>query len=152
MRIGIIGAGAIGQTVGRLLAASGHEILVSWVSTDARLRNAAERIGPGDPYRHARGRGASRRSGAVRSALRACGEHFSGRIVAAAPEHRGGFEHVDSELVHGLALELAVAARVLVKVLQDVASALRAPGTALSNRSIDLVLLLSQLNDDPQIG
>jgi predicted dinucleotide-binding enzyme len=60
MRIGIIGAGAIGQTVGRLLAASGHEILVSWVSTDARLRNAAERIGPGtrtgtpaDAARHA---------------------------------------------------------------------------------------------------
>jgi predicted dinucleotide-binding enzyme len=32
MRIGIIGAGAIGQTVGRLLAAGGHDVIVSWSS------------------------------------------------------------------------------------------------------------------------
>ena len=47
MRVGIIGAGAIGQTVGRLLLGSGHEVLVSWASTEERLRDAAERIGPG---------------------------------------------------------------------------------------------------------
>jgi hypothetical protein len=40
--------------------------------------------------------------------------------VAAAPEHRGRLEHVDTELVHRLALEPAVAADVLVEVLQNV--------------------------------
>lgn len=47
MRIGIIGAGGIGQTVGRLLAEAGHDVLVSWSSTDARLQLAAEHIGFG---------------------------------------------------------------------------------------------------------
>jgi hypothetical protein len=47
MRIGIIGAGAIGQTVGRLLAQTGHDVLVSWSSSDARLHLAAEQIGFG---------------------------------------------------------------------------------------------------------
>lgn len=47
MRIAIIGAGAIGQTVGRLLAAAGHDVVVSWSSSQARLQLAAERIGHG---------------------------------------------------------------------------------------------------------
>ncbi len=47
MRVGIIGAGAIGQTVGRLLAQADHDVLVSWTSSDARLREAAAQIGPG---------------------------------------------------------------------------------------------------------
>jgi hypothetical protein len=48
---------------------------------------------------------------------------FSGRIVAAAPEHRGGFEDVDTEVVDGLALKLAVARERTRQVLQDVARA-----------------------------
>jgi 8-hydroxy-5-deazaflavin:NADPH oxidoreductase len=47
MRIGIIGAGAMGQTVGRLLAQGGHTVAVSWSSSEARLRLAAEQIGFG---------------------------------------------------------------------------------------------------------
>lgn len=47
MRIGIVGAGGIGQAVGRLLGAAGHELLVSWSSSEERLQLAAERIGFG---------------------------------------------------------------------------------------------------------
>jgi NAD(P)-dependent dehydrogenase (short-subunit alcohol dehydrogenase family) len=47
MRLGIIGAGPIGRTVGRLLAEAGHDVLASWASSDARLYDAAEQIGHG---------------------------------------------------------------------------------------------------------
>jgi predicted dinucleotide-binding enzyme len=47
MRVGIIGAGAIGQCVGRLLAAAGHDLVVSWASSPARLELAADHIGFG---------------------------------------------------------------------------------------------------------
>lgn len=47
MRVAIIGAGAIGQSVGRLLGPAGHDLTVSWASSDARLRLAAEQVGFG---------------------------------------------------------------------------------------------------------
>lgn len=47
MRVAIVGAGSIGQHVGRLFAEAGHEILVSWASSPQRLKRAAEQIGLG---------------------------------------------------------------------------------------------------------
>jgi predicted dinucleotide-binding enzyme len=47
MRVGIIGAGGIGRTVGGLLHGAGHQILVSWASSDVRLGEAADAIGAG---------------------------------------------------------------------------------------------------------
>lgn len=47
MRIGIIGAGSVGQAVGGLLARAGHEVQISWSSTAARLRAATENVGFG---------------------------------------------------------------------------------------------------------
>ena len=46
VRIGIIGAGGIGRTVGRLWAGAGHAVTVSWASSEERLREAAAQIGP----------------------------------------------------------------------------------------------------------
>jgi predicted dinucleotide-binding enzyme len=47
MRVGVLGAGSIGRAVGRLLHEAGHDIMVSWASSDARLREAAGAIGIG---------------------------------------------------------------------------------------------------------
>lgn len=40
-----MGAGAIGQTVGRILAGAGHDMTVSWSSSAAHLHLAAAHIG-----------------------------------------------------------------------------------------------------------
>ncbi len=87
MRIGIIGAGGIGQTVGRLLAEAGHELLVSWSSSDARLQLAAENIGygartatPADAVRHADAVLFSTRFEHVEAASEAAGP-FGGKLV-----------------------------------------------------------------------
>ena len=45
--VAIIGAGAIGQTIGHLLARAGYPVVISWSSSDQRLRRAAENIGFG---------------------------------------------------------------------------------------------------------
>jgi homoserine dehydrogenase len=47
MRVGVIGAGGIGRTVGRLLHEAGHEMMASWASSEARLGEAADAIGSG---------------------------------------------------------------------------------------------------------
>lgn len=87
MRVGIIGAGTIGQTVGRLLAEAGHELLVSWSSSDARLQLAAEHIGygtrtatPADAVRHADAVLFAPRFEHVEAASEAAGP-FGGKVV-----------------------------------------------------------------------
>jgi predicted dinucleotide-binding enzyme len=47
MKIGIIGAGNVGTGIGRLLAAKGHEIVVSFSKTPEALEQAAVLIGGG---------------------------------------------------------------------------------------------------------
>ncbi len=81
MRIGIIGAGMIGQTVGRLLVEAGHDVLVSWSSSDARLQLAVEQIGSG--ARAAMPRPAVRHAEAVLFATRF--EHIEAASQAAGP-------------------------------------------------------------------
>lgn len=87
MRIGIIGAGQIGRTVGRLLAEAGHEVVVSWASSDARLRAAAEQIGrgtrtatPADAVAHADAVLFAPRFEHVEAATRAAGS-LAGKLV-----------------------------------------------------------------------
>ncbi|MGH3798552.1 MAG: NADPH-dependent F420 reductase [Pseudonocardiaceae bacterium] len=87
MRIGIIGAGGIGRTVGRLLADAGHEVLVSWSSSNARLQVAAEQIGfgarattPAEAVRHADVVLFAPRFEHIDAASRAAGT-FSGKVV-----------------------------------------------------------------------
>lgn len=47
MRIGVIGAGSIGRTLGALLRTAGHEVMLSWSSTPDRLAQAAAEVGAG---------------------------------------------------------------------------------------------------------
>lgn len=47
MRIGIIGAGRVGTGLGKRLAAHGHDIIVAFATTEARLADAATVIGHG---------------------------------------------------------------------------------------------------------
>jgi predicted dinucleotide-binding enzyme len=47
MKIGIIGGGHVGTAVGKLLAAHGHEVLVSFAKSPAELTEAAAAIGSG---------------------------------------------------------------------------------------------------------
>jgi hypothetical protein len=72
------------------------------------------------------------------------GDLLGQRLVAAAPEHRGRLKHIDTELCHGFALELTIAAGVLVEVLQDVAGALRAWNGLLEQ--VDLVSELTAMD------
>lgn len=48
-RIAVVGAGAVGRTLGRLLARAGHEIGPVVCRTDARAREAVAFIGSGSP-------------------------------------------------------------------------------------------------------
>lgn len=45
MRIGIIGAGNVGQAIGRRLAARGHDLVVSFARDVGKVQTAADRIG-----------------------------------------------------------------------------------------------------------
>lgn len=87
MRVGIIGAGAIGQTVGRLLARAGHDVLISWASSEARLQLAAEQVGfaaraatPADTVMHADAVVFAPRFEHIESAARAAGR-LDGKVV-----------------------------------------------------------------------
>ena len=46
MRVGIIGSGHIGETLGRLLTAAGHEVGLSHASGPESLRDVVARLGP----------------------------------------------------------------------------------------------------------
>jgi predicted dinucleotide-binding enzyme len=46
MRIGFVGAGRIGTSAARLLAASGHEVFLSFTRTPGSLARAAAAVGP----------------------------------------------------------------------------------------------------------
>lgn len=56
MRIGIIGAGSVGQAIGARLVAAGHDVVVSFSRDYEKVKVAAERIGarPGTPEEAAR--------------------------------------------------------------------------------------------------
>lgn len=87
IRVGIIGAGAIGRTIGRLLSDAGHDVLVSWASTEDRLRAAAMQIGaatrigtPEDAVGHGEAIVFAPRFEHVGAASEAAGD-FAGKVV-----------------------------------------------------------------------
>ena len=45
MKVGVIGAGRIGGNAARLLAAAGHEVMLSFSRDEAKLARTAEQIG-----------------------------------------------------------------------------------------------------------
>jgi predicted dinucleotide-binding enzyme len=99
MRIGVIGAGNIGGTLARLLAAAGHDVVVSFSTDPARLSALAESIGartgtPREAAEHGEVVVLSVPWGVVDEALAQAGapDSLAGRIVVDTTNQFGGVD------------------------------------------------------------